>query len=410
MINVAILGYGVVGSGVAQVCDMNKDSITKKVGKQIYIKKILDIRDFPGDPFEDRLTKNADDVFNDPDISVVVETIGGINIAYEFTLRALNAGKSVITSNKELVATHGPKILALAHEKRLSYLFEASVGGGIPIIRPLIKCLSADRVNAIYGILNGTTNYILTKMERENVSFENALEQAQKLGFAEQNPTSDIEGLDTCRKIAILSSIATGEFIDYRQIYTEGIKKITDRDIQYAHHLGFKIKLIAMAKLADDNIIETIVTPAFLSSENPLTVANDEFNAILVEGNALGPAMFYGKGAGKMATASAVMADVIEAVLHINLTPHMLIWEQTKSVKVKNHDDCYVKAFIRLEDGEPARQIINQFEICTDITFLQKEFDGEIAVLVGRITPITEKKLFGILGQSPACLSVIRIL
>jgi len=416
MINIAILGYGIVGSGVAEVCEMNNESISKKLGNNINIKKILDIRDFPGNPLEDRFTKNADEIFDDPEIVVIVETIGGVGIAYEFTKRAFESGKSVVTSNKELVATHGPELLDMAYNKKLSYLFEASVGGGIPIIRPLSKCLSANQVQSIYGILNGTTNYILTKMKDDKISFEKALKQAQECGYAEQNPTSDIEGHDTCRKIAILSSIASDQFIDYNSIYTEGISKVTDKDIVYAGFLGCKIKLIAIAKMNSEKNLEIRVTPAFLPVENPLAIADDVFNAVLIEGNALGPAMFYGKGAGKLATASAVVADVIEAILHIKLTPHRMQWAKTGSIKVKKHEECAVKAFIRFKDEEESRILLDELELITDITILKKRFDGEFAVYIGQKTPITEGELANILKSktdsslNPACLSMIRLL
>ncbi len=408
--NIAIFGFGIVGSGVAELCKMNNESISKKLGQEIKIKKIVDIRDFPDSPWASCFTKNAEDVFLDPEIKVVVETIGGIGIAYEFTKRALESGKSVVTSNKELVATHGPELLALAYKNKLSYSFEASVGGGIPIVRPLNKCLSANQVESIYGILNGTTNYILTKMKKDKISFDTALKQAQEHGYAEQNPTSDVEGHDTCRKIAILSSIATGEFIDYHKIYTEGITKITDRDIAYADTMNCKIKLIAMAKKDSESVIELSVSPAFISVENPLAVADDVFNAILVEGNALGPAMFYGKGAGKLATASAVVADVIEAILHINLTPHRMLWSTSETIKIKNHDECLVKVFMRLTDEEESREILEQLEDYADVTILRKKYDGEIAVMVGAKTPIIEKDLAKIIDYKASCLSMIRVL
>ncbi len=400
MVNIAVLGYGIVGSGVVEVCGMNKDSINKKLGNEIFIKKILDIRDFPGNPLEDRFTKNAEEIFSDPEISVIVETIGGIGIAYEYTKRALEAGKSVVTSNKELVATYGPELLALAYSKKLSYLFEASVGGGIPIIRPLNKCLSANQVQTISGILNGTTNYILTKMKKEKVSFETALKEAQKHGYAEQNPTADIEGYDTCRKIAILASVASGEFVDYHNIYTEGISKVTDRDILYADSLQCKIKLIAIAKYDRENRIELRVAPALLSIDNPLSIADDVFNAILIEGNALGPAMFYGKGAGKLATASAVLADVIEAALHTHLTPHKVLWKQTDSIQLMKHEDCTVKAFIRLKEGVQARMLIENLKSFTDVVVLPKQIDEETAILVGQEIEMTEGLLSSILQSA----------
>lgn len=315
MINVAVLGYGVVGSGVVEIIRKNSLSISKKAGKQITVKRILDIRDFPDSPDKDILTKNADDIFNDPDINVVVETIGGITAAYEFTKRALTQGKHVVTSNKELVATHGPELLKLARENRVNYLFEASVGGGIPIIRPLNRCLAANEIRSIVGILNGTTNYILTQMKKEGKEFDVALKEAQKNGYAEADPTADIEGHDACRKIAILSSIAYDEFVDYKKIYTEGITKITPSDIMYAEKMNSTIKLIAMSEKLN-GMIETRVSPVIIENTHPLAGVEDVFNAILVNGDAIGEAMFYGRGAGKLPTASAVVADVIEIVKH----------------------------------------------------------------------------------------------
>lgn len=315
MINVAILGYGVVGSGVVEIIKKNSLSISKKAGKQIEVKCILDIRDFPDSPDKDIITKNSDDVFNDPDIKVIVETIGGIGVAYEFTKRALMQGKHVVTSNKELVATHGPELLKLARENSVNYLFEASVGGGIPIIRPLNRCLAANEINRIVGILNGTTNYILSQMKREGKEFDVALKEAQKNGYAEADPTADIEGHDACRKIAILSSIAYDEFVDYKNIYTEGITHITPYDIMYAESMNSTIKLIAMSEKVNE-MIKVRVSPVIIENTHPLAGVEDVFNAILVNGDAIGEAMFYGRGAGKLPTASAVVADVIEIVKH----------------------------------------------------------------------------------------------
>ncbi|MHB1485458.1 MAG: homoserine dehydrogenase [Saccharofermentanales bacterium] len=410
MINIAILGFGKVGSGVAEVCDMNRDAIRKKLNGEIHIKKILDTRDFSGTSYDGLFTKDADEIFTDPDIKVIVETIGGIDIAYEYTKRALMSGKSVVTSNKELVATYGPELLSIAYEHKLSYLFEASVGGGIPIIRPLNKCLSANQVESIYGILNGTTNYILTKMKNDRISFEKALQEAQEFGYAERDPTDDITGKDACRKIAILSSIATGEFIDYNNIYTEGISLISDRDMEYADLINCKIKLIAMAKKDAEDIIELCVSPAFIELTNPLSIADDVFNAILVEGNALGQAMFYGKGAGKLATASAVVADIIEAGLHINLTPHKVLMSKTHSIKIMNHDDCQVKAFIRIKNNDETIKMLTGLKSITDIDMLPEIYKDEIAIVVGGKKKITEKELSDIVNDSASCLSMIRIL
>ncbi|MHB8962070.1 MAG: homoserine dehydrogenase [Saccharofermentanales bacterium] len=409
MINIAILGYGVVGTGVAEVCRMNRDYIAEKTGRIINLKKILDIRDFPGDPFEDKITKNADEIFDDPEISVIVETIGGTGIAYEFTKRALNAGKSVVTSNKELVATHGPELLDIAASKKISYLFEASVGGGIPIIRPLNKCLSGNRVKMISGILNGTTNYILTGMMKLGISFEKALREAQSLGYAEQNPVSDIEGTDACRKLAILASIVTGEFIDYRNIYTEGISKVTSEDMTYATKLGYKIKLVAQIRQLTGLVPEAIVAPMLLSASNPLAVADDVYNAIIVEGNALGPSMFYGRGAGKMPTASAIIADVIEAVLHINLTPHRITWSTEQKVKIREHGECTASVFIRIKDSVLSRNFIQNLKDATDIEVIEGVYAGEFAIIAGSARPMTEKALRELSLPEELRLSMIRI-
>ena len=315
MVNIAVLGYGVVGSGVAEVVKKNNTSIAARAGKTIYIKKILDIRDFPESPDRDVLTKNADEVFDDPEISIIAETIGGVGIAYEFTKRALNVGKHVVSSNKELVATHGPELLTLAKNNGVNYLFEASVGGGIPIIRPLNQCLAANEIHEITGILNGTTNYILTQMRKKGKGFNEALKGAQEKGYAEADPTADIEGHDACRKIAILSSIAYNEFVDYKQIHTEGISRVSLEDMQYAEEMDSVIKLIATSRKIGDRIFAR-VSPAIVSKSNSLANVEDVFNAIVVKGDAIGEAMFYGRGAGKLPTASAVVADIIDIVKH----------------------------------------------------------------------------------------------
>ncbi|TYQ16420.1 UNVERIFIED_CONTAM: homoserine dehydrogenase [Acetivibrio alkalicellulosi] len=316
MINVAVLGYGVVGSGVVEIIKKNSLSISKKAFKEIKVKKILDIRDFPDSPERELITKNPDDVFDDPQIDIVVETIGGATIAYDFTKKALSMGKHVVTSNKELVATHGPELLALARQNQVNYLFEASVGGGIPIIRPLNRCLAANEIHSIVGILNGTTNYILSQMKREGKDFDVALKEAQKNGYAEADPTADIEGHDSCRKIAILSSIAYNEFVDYKFIYTEGITKISLTDLKYAESMNSTIKLIAFSEKIDDKIVAW-VSPVIIGNGHPLAGVEDVFNAILINGDAIGEAMFYGRGAGKLPTASAVVADIIEVVKHL---------------------------------------------------------------------------------------------
>ena len=311
MIKVAVLGYGTVGSGVVKVIDTNHDSILAKAGVDLSVKYILDLREFPGDPNENKVVHDYDVIVNDPEVKIVVETMGGTKPAYEFTRRALEAGKSVCTSNKELVARHGTELIAIAKENNASYMFEASCGGGIPIIRPLRLCLAQDEIDEITGIVNGTTNYILTNMIEDGSEFDDVLNEAQQKGYAERNPEADVDGHDACRKIAILSSLAYGKRVDFTDIYTEGITKITSSDIVYAKAMNKTIKLLAYSHKEGDEVL-AMVAPYLVSKEDPLSGVNGVFNAIFVHGNMLGDAMFYGQGAGKEATASAVVADVIE--------------------------------------------------------------------------------------------------
>ena len=316
MVNVAILGFGVVGSGVAEVLATNGPHIDQKVDDLIRLKYILDVRDFPDSPFADKVVHDFSVIENDPEVSIVVETIGGAKAALDFTRRALRAGKSVVTSNKELVAEHGCELLKLAAEKGVSYLFEASVGGGIPILRPLNQCLAANEIEEITGILNGTTNYILTRMIRGGLSFDAALKEAQANGYAEQDPTADIEGHDACRKICILASLAFGRHIYPRQVPAEGITGVTLSDVAWAEACGKKLKLLGRAIRQADGRVCAYVSPHLVDVENPLAGVEDVFNAIAITGNAIGDAMFYGRGAGKLPTASAVVADVIDAAKH----------------------------------------------------------------------------------------------
>ncbi|MDD2579781.1 MAG: homoserine dehydrogenase [Eubacteriales bacterium] len=353
MINLAILGYGIVGSGVAEVCQLNGEAIRKRTGQSVQVRYILDIRDFPGDPFADRIVHDPDVIFNDPEIAVVVETIGGSGIALELTRRALRCGKHVVTSNKELVARHGPELIDLAREHAVSYLFEASVGGGIPIIRPLHKCLAANRIDAIAGILNGTTNYILTRMRDDGIEFDQALAEAQANGYAEKNPSADVEGIDAARKISILGSIALGHYIDSEQIYCEGISQITPADIAYATDLDCQIKLIGKFTQISERSAELMVAPMLLPSSHPLSMANDVFNAIMVVGNALGDALFYGRGAGKLPTASAVVADVIDCIMHLERIPHMSAWQTDGPSVVKPHSESFVRILLRISRALP---------------------------------------------------------
>ena len=316
MVNVAILGFGVVGSGVAEVLATNGPHIDQKVDDLIRLKYILDVRDFPDSPFADKVVHDFSVIENDPEVSIVVETIGGAKAALDFTRRALRAGKSVVTSNKELVAEHGCELLKLAAEQGVSYLFEASVGGGIPILRPLNQCLAANEIEEITGILNGTTNYILTRMIRGGLSFDAALKEAQANGYAEQDPTADIEGHDACRKICILASLAFGRHIYPRQVPAEGITGVTLSDVAWAEACGKKLKLLGRAIRQADGRVCAYVSPHLVDVEDPLAGVEDVFNAIAVKGNAIGDVMFYGRGAGKLPTASAVVADVIDAAKH----------------------------------------------------------------------------------------------
>ena len=310
---IAVMGYGTIGSGVVDVLRINKEKITKRAGEPVDVKYILDLREFPGDPMEDAIVHDYQTIVNDPEIGIVVETMGGVEPAYTFVKAMLEAGKQVATSNKNLVAAKGAELIKIARDHNVNFQFEASVGGGIPIIRPLNKCLTADEIEEITGILNGTTNFILTKMDKEGASFETVLKEAQDLGYAERNPEADVEGYDTCRKIAILTAMATGKEVNYEDICTEGITKITDVDFKYADKLGTSVKLFGTSRM-DGNEVHAWVAPVMIGKDHPLYAVNDVFNGILVKGNMLGTSMFYGSGAGKLPTASAVIADIMEAV------------------------------------------------------------------------------------------------
>jgi homoserine dehydrogenase len=348
MIKIAVLGYGTVGSGVVEVIEKNKDMVNKKAGEELSIKYILDLRDFPGDPYEDKVVHDYQTIVNDPEIQIICETMGGTGAAYEFTKQALQVGKSVCTSNKELVAAHGPELLTMAKEHKCNYLFEASVGGGIPIIRPLNYSLTAEKIESITGILNGTTNYILSKMEKEGADFDAVLKRAQEKGYAERNPEADVEGYDACRKIAILSSLMLGENVDYRKVYTEGITKITATDFAYAKEMDMSIKLLAMSKEVGDETL-AMVAPFMISADHPLHMVNGVFNAVFVHGNMLGDSMYYGKGAGKLPTASAVVSDVIDCARHIGKVI-MCFWDATDA-KLMNVEEAENKFFFRVKSG-----------------------------------------------------------
>jgi len=409
MIHVAILGFGVVGSGVAEVVAMNEKQLEQHLGQPIHVKRILDVRDFPESPFADLFTKNPDDVFEDDDISVVAETIGGASIAYDFTKRALAKGKSVVTSNKELVAKHGVELMQLASMNHCIYLFEASVGGGIPIIRPLHRCLAANRISKISAIINGTTNYILTQMTESGTDFASALAEAQTKGYAEKNPSADVDGIDARRKIAILASIIlNGAYLDSTLIHTEGISDVSQADIAYARAINGKIKLLAIFRHPEGKENSAIIAPHIVSYEDPLCVANGVFNAILVRGNAIGDVMFYGQGAGKMATASAVVGDILDAALHHDRSAHITTWYQSEVPVLAPHSKSTVKALVRVP-FETTDSMIG--DIFTGIHFerIDGVVENEAAYLVGTDGLLTEDALEIAIAAIPGFISRIRI-
>lgn len=347
MVNIAVMGYGTVGSGVVEVVNTNGARINQRIGDELNIKYVLDLRDFPEDPVQEKIVHDFETIINDDEIKIVVEVMGGIEPAYTFVKRCLQAGKSVVTSNKALVAKHGAELLSIAEENNINFLFEASVGGGIPIIRPLNSSLTADEIEEITGILNGTTNYMLTKMFYEGADYDTVLKEAQANGYAERNPEADVEGYDACRKIAILSSLISGQQVDFEDIYCEGITEITVEDMKYAKAMGTAIKLLASSKRYAGNRLHAIVAPCMLYPEHPLYNVNGVFNSIFVHGNVLGDAMFYGSGAGKLPTASAVVADVVDAAKHLNRNI-MTMWKQEK-LHLEDKADSKRRFFIRMK-------------------------------------------------------------
>lgn len=335
MAGVAIMGYGVVGSGVADILVQHQKMISARAGQDIFVKYILDVRDFPDSPYRDKMIHDFSIIENDPEVTTVVETIGGCGAAYEFTKRALLAGKNVVTSNKELVARHAVEFFAIAADRNVNYLFEASVGGGIPVIRPINQCLAANVITEIYGILNGTTNYILTRMIKAGLTFDEALREAQSLGYAEANPTADIEGADACRKICILSALAFGFHVYPEMVRIEGIQHIAPEDIAFGDAIGRKIKLLGRAKRLENDQIYLSVAPYMVSSECPLSTIDGVFNGIIVKGDSVDEVMFYGRGAGKLPTASAIVADVIDAAKH-NRARKWMDWTDAEPARIAN--------------------------------------------------------------------------
>ena len=367
MINVAVLGYGTVGSGVVDVINTNHESINKRAGQEINVKYVLDLRDFPGDPVEKILVHDYEQIVNDPEVDIVVEVMGGVEPAYTFVKKALLAGKNVCTSNKALVADKGRELMDIAREKNINFLFEASCGGGIPIIRVINSSLTGDEIDEVTGILNGTTNYMLYKMSTEGCEFDTVLKEAQQKGYAEADPTADVEGYDACRKIAILSSLAYSEYFDYKDIYTEGITKITPEDMEYAAKLGRTIKLLGTSRRNADGTCYAMVAPFLIGRDSPLYSVNDVFNAVFVHGNMLGDAMFYGSGAGKLPTASAVVGDIVDAAKHLH-TNIFTNWNSTPA-KLRPLDQVSGRFFVRVkkEAAEEAKEVFENAEmICLD--------------------------------------------
>jgi len=381
VINIAVMGYGTVGSGVVEVVNTNGARINQRIGEELNIKYVLDLRDFPGDPVQEKIVHDFETIINDDDIKIVVEVMGGIEPAYTFVKRSLMAGKSVATSNKALVAKHGAELLSIAKEHNINFLFEASVGGGIPIIRPLNSSLTADEIEEITGILNGTTNYMLTKMFYEGADYDTVLKEAQANGYAERNPEADVEGYDACRKIAILSSLISGQQVDFEDIYCEGITEITVEDMKYAKAMGTTIKLLASSKRHGSHL-HAIVAPCMIYPEHPLYNVNGVFNSIFVHGNVLGDAMFYGSGAGKLPTASAVVADVVDAAKHLNRNI-MTMWDQEK-LQLEDKADSKRRFFIRMKGN--VKELLSDLKYSFgEIEIIHvEELEGEF----GFVTPV----------------------
>ena len=399
MAKIAVLGFGVVGSGTVELFYKNKNKIVEKAGTDLDIKYILDIRDFPGSPFEGKFTKDINDILNDDEVTLVAEVMGGVNPAFDFVKSCLERGKSVVSSNKELVAKKGAELLRTAKEHNCNFLFEASTGGAIPIIRPLHQCLAANDITAVAGILNGTTNFILTKMINENMPFAEALSTAQKLGYAEKDPTADVEGHDACRKICILSSLVFGKHVYPEWVHCEGISSITAEDAQYAESWGGAVKLIGSVKRTADGKILPIVRPAFVCGANQLSNVNDVFNGIMVYGDAIDQVMFYGRGAGKFPTASAIVADLIDAA-KMKGTSISQVWEDSKDNSfIADYKEDVLPFYVRVQgvSKDKAKEIFGEIEFLTrencpadEIAFItpeikEKDFDEKLTQLGGKV-------------------------
>ena len=393
MIDVAIMGHGVVGSGVAEILINHNDRISGRVKNPVNVKYILDLRDFDNLPYSEKFIKDFNIILNDPDVKVVAEVMGGVNPAYDFVKKCLLSGKSVVTSNKELVAAKGAELIKIANENNVNFLFEASVGGGIPVLHPITECMCANDINEIWGILNGTTNYILNKMIVDNMDFDTALKLAQDLGFAEKDPTADIEGHDACRKVCILAALAFGKHVYPNQVKTEGITKITLNDVAYANEFDCVIKLIGHAKKLENGKIEASVAPTLVPRDCLLSGVNGVFNAVMLNGDQTGEVVFYGKGAGKEATASAVVADIMDSIKHIDSRKY-LNWEDGNNDYVDTSFDPDTKLFvvIKSDDFESlVSKFINIFG--NDIKCVKSEQNSEIAFVTDKdkLSKIQEK-------------------
>lgn len=395
---IAIMGYGTIGSGVAEVLEVNKDLIAERVGEPVEVKYILDLRDFAGDPNEDKIIHDRSIITEDAEVEIVVEAMGGVEPAYTFVKEMLLAGKQVATSNKNLVAEKGAELIALARERNLNFMFGASVGGGIPIIRPLNKCLTADAIDEITGILNGTTNYMLTRMAQEGIGFDQVLKEAQEKGYAEADPTADVEGFDPCRKIAILTSLVCGKQVDYTDIYTEGITKITSEDFAYAKQMGRSIKLLATSR-NENGTYNCMVAPFLLDQNHPLCHVNDVFNGVFVHGNMLGDAMFYGSGAGKLPTASAVVADIVDMAKHRNV--NIFIEWQPEKITLADCTQSVHSFFVRTTSEKAQIE-----DVFGEVTYIEGVVEGETGFVTGEMTEaVFAEKAKGVTVQNRIRLS-----
>lgn len=411
MVSVAIMGHGVVGSGVAEIITTHKQKLFSSIGEEVYVKRILDLREFPDSPLASRFTKDFNDILNDVEIRVVAEVMGGINPAYDYTKKLLKAGKSVVTSNKELVAAKGAELLQIAKENNTNFLFEASVGGGIPIIRPMNQCLVANNVTEVAGILNGTTNFILTKMIAEGMNFDDALKLAQDLGFAERNPEADVEGGDACRKICILASLAFGKHVYPDNVHTEGITKITLDDVKYAEAYNSVIKLIGKVKLLANGKMDILVAPMFVPKTSQLANINYEFNGIMVRGDCTDDVVFYGKGAGKLPTASAVVADIIDCCMHLKERKY-LYWADSTADNILPQNESESAMFLKLkaEDTQMALSAVEEIFGTVQTLTIDNQKSDELAIITPMIMMETLDKSVALLEEKGIkVLSKIRI-